>query len=784
MESRFAPITYSSFNSAPPSSLPKVCMNSFSVADLAESTMNHDVGSSPLGTPNVDISSTILPGLPENSQTGTMLPSLPVVRRVSRATQPVNALGQRLQFRGTNQTILGSPEKDILDVSKGRGNNTVKGLGGDDILRAKSEDTLLGGGGSDRLIAKKGKGRNRLKGGAGRDRIVVWKRDRAFGNGGADTLTAWGKRGNNRLHGGGGRDVLIGYDNDRLIGGGGADEFRIANGALPKRASRIMDFTVGVDRLSVQGLNTDQLNGLSLTQQGTDTVIGVGDNAIARLKNVTATTLASDSFIDIPLPAQAPLNNPGASTTEPPPIVVPPAPITESPAPILRNPLLQPFASNSIWNTPIGANAQYVPANIQPTSYVTADIDHFYALSATDTNQDVFRIGSWRDRSSGTRELGFDLPLPDHLLLPDANPIETPNNSSAFLLPDGNTLVQFNATTRPQVGSDLYGVPFADARLDGDGIEGGHGGSGLSSIGGTLRIGELTGDAPIQHVLKINLWTRNFLAYSQGDQGGLGYRWPAVKADSYANATTYGGTVPELVMGSLLAIPPSLTAASLGLNTEPGRKLFNALQDYGAYVADDTAFDTHAFTLENGVLQEFEHRYGYSFEDNDGPFFDDVMALFSALHVVDNNAANTIGGGGTLRQPRAPEIDTRYVTELQSLLNNPSVQDTFEADFNNDGTLDLLWRNLASGANQLWLRDQNGSLIGGGNILPLADPNWQIQSTPDLNGDGRADILWFNRVTNATQEWYLDDLREWSAPGQQRYRWQVNATGLPTILFG
>ena len=237
-------------------------------------------------------------------------------------------------------------------------------------------------------------------------------------------------------------------------------------------------------------------------------------------------------------------------------------------------------------------------------------------------------------------------------------------------------------------------------------------------------------------------------------------------------------------MGSLLAIPPSVTAATLGLQTEPGRKLFKTLKDYGAYVADDTAFDTHAFTMESGALQEFEDRYGYAFRGNEGPFFDDVMALFSALHVVDNNGPNRIGGGGTLRQPRPPAIGQSYVTELQTLLANPNIKDTFEADFNNDGTLDLLWRNLASGANQLWLRDETGAVIGGGNILPLADPNWQIQSTLDLNSDGRADILWFHRVSGAQQEWYLDDLKQWIDPitGQQRYRWQVNATGLPSIV--
>ena len=754
-------------------------MDSISVAELAESTMNTNGGGLEFST-TFQTNSAATAGLSGISQTDKMLQPLAVPEPSSlRRANP-----RRITSQGFKQTILGSPKKDILDVSKGQGQNTVKGLGGNDILRANTRDKLLGGGGQDRLIVTKGKGRNRLQGGIGRDRLIVWKRDRAFGNGGADTLTAWGKKGNNRLNGGGGNDILIGYANDRLTGGSGEDEFRLTNGALPKRVSRVMDFTVGGDRLGLRGLNTNQVKSLRLTQKGNDTIVGIGDVAIARLKNVAATTIDNNSFIGVsPFPQEAaspPLPAPTPTPPTPAPPILPPLP-----TPNTRNPILHPFASTSIWNTPIGANAQYVPANIQPTASVSADIDHFYVVDAADENQDVFRIGSWRNRSSGTREIDINLPLPEALLLPDANTIETPNNASAFLLSDGNTLVQFNATTRVQSDDSLYGVRFANARLNGDGTEGGHGGSGLSSIGGTLRIGELTGADPIQHVLKVNLWAEQFLSYSPGNQGGLGFRWPAIRADSYANATTYGGTVPELVMGSLLAIPPAVTATTLGIQTEPGRKLFNALQDYGAYVADDTAFDTHAFAMESGTLQEFEARYGYTFNGREGPFFDDVMTLFSALHVVNNNAPNRIGGGGTLRQPRPPAIDQSYVTDLQTLLRNPNIQDTFEADFNNDGNIDLLWRNLASGANQLWLRDENGTVTGGGNILPLADPNWQIQGTPDLNGDGRADILWTHRVSNAQQEWYLDDLRQWIDPitGRQGYRWQVDAAGLPTIVF-
>src|ERR1700704_5678431 len=45
-------------------------------------------------------------------------------------------------------------------------------------------------------------------------------------------------------------------------------------------------------------------------------------------------------------------------------------------ATVTRDPLLWPFAKNSIWNLPIGANARYGPANIAwASSGMTTDVD-------------------------------------------------------------------------------------------------------------------------------------------------------------------------------------------------------------------------------------------------------------------------------------------------------------------------------------------------------------------------------------------------------------------------
>ena len=148
------------------------------------------------------------------------------------------------------------------------------------------------------------------------------------------------------------------------------------------------------------------------------------------------------------------------------------------------------------------------------------------------------------------------------------------------------------------------------------------------------------------------IWAQKYLYY---DSDTPGYRWPANRADNYA-PERYGGSDRALVQGSLLAIPPETSKKSLNLQTPAGEKLFDALQNYGAYVVDDSYGDAHYFAVEKGVLEEFRNKYGYDFETRSGKFFDDFMKLFTALYIVDNNGPNSIGGGGTPRIPLAPPI--------------------------------------------------------------------------------------------------------------------------------
>jgi hypothetical protein len=77
------------------------------------------------------------------------------------------------------------------------------------------------------------------------------------------------------------------------------------------------------------------------------------------------------------------------------------------------------------------------------------------------------------------------------------------------------------------------------------------------------------------------------------------------------------------------------------------------------------------------------------------------------------------------------------------------------SDFNGDGKVDILWRNYATGKNQIW--QLNGSTFSTAIELPtVLDTNWKMEQVSDFNGDGKVDILWRNYATGKNQIWQLN----------------------------
>jgi 2',3'-cyclic-nucleotide 2'-phosphodiesterase (5'-nucleotidase family) len=148
--------------------------------------------------------------------------------------------------------LLGGADHDNLQVAEGRG------------------QMLFGGSGRDQLRSSS-EGHNRLYGGSGEDQLFSTMGDRLFGGDGNDSLFA-GQGGNNLLWGGSGLDSF----------------WLVVGGSLPDANNVVKDFEVGVDRIGMGGITSNQVN---LVSQNGNTLIQVGTTDVAVLEGVSQTEL-------------------------------------------------------------------------------------------------------------------------------------------------------------------------------------------------------------------------------------------------------------------------------------------------------------------------------------------------------------------------------------------------------------------------------------------------------------------------------------------------------------
>jgi hypothetical protein len=337
-----------------------------------------------------------------------------------------------------------------------------------------------------------------------------------------------------------------------------------------------------------------------------------------------------------------------------------------------RDPLKQPFASNSIWNMPIGTGAQYVAANLSgnPGKNIYAampgiDGEHLVLKpTAPMTTINVSNAGwTGKNRCGATGGLLVSVPMPSSYVVPNDNK----NSAGVFLMSDKRTIVQTQPLARCTAGAAGTAMAkFTNVDLYGTGITGAHGGSGLSSIGGSIRMGELRPGSTTgpRHALKVNVYAKEAL-YKCTSRANC-FRWPATHSDNYA-VGWYGAAANNqntaMKMGALLAIPTAKTIASLNLETAPAKQLAWTLQNYGAYIVDDAYAPGFDMSVENGPdgnkQTEFKADYGFDMAQRvsqNTAWVRDIQKLVKALYVVNNNTAASIGGGGTPRQPLAPAI--------------------------------------------------------------------------------------------------------------------------------
>ena len=179
---------------------------------------------------------------------------------------------------GTIFTGAGNDKIDFTFNTNSR-NNYLDAGKGDDAIFVSRNDRVFGGEGSDLFYAADGKGNNRMSGGAGDDIFYLGANDYALGGDGNDKFYVGSGGGNT------------------ISGGAGADQFWIATTQLPDAANTIVDFQIGTDVIGIAGSKSLGISAstLKLAQVGGDTTVSFGNQTLAILTGIQATSLSTSN---------------------------------------------------------------------------------------------------------------------------------------------------------------------------------------------------------------------------------------------------------------------------------------------------------------------------------------------------------------------------------------------------------------------------------------------------------------------------------------------------------
>ena len=184
----------------------------------------------------------------------------------------------------------------------------------------------------------------------------------------------------------------------------------------------------------------------------------------------------------------------------------------------------------------------------------------------------------------------------------------------------------------------------------------------------------------------------------------------------------------------------------------------------GSFVIRELVMDVDSGTV-SAFAVDFEHHC-------DRP---DSAPLYGSLHyqstgpIVEYRSRHDLNGDGRLdlwwRHQTEGWLAAWYMDGLSLLdaqLASPSrVSNAWQivgtADFNADGSADLLWQHLPTGMLTVWYMSGR-YFVAAGLLTPNAasDPDWQVHAVGDLNQDSRPDLIWQHRTLGYLAVWIMD----------------------------
>jgi hypothetical protein len=300
---------------------------------------------------------------------------------------------------------------------------------------------------------------------------------------------------------------------------------------------------------------------------------------------------------------------------------------TTATLPAEREAPLWPFATDSPWNTPLGADAAYADESDPRTADIREGegsvnagmFSHpIYQATADDPEQVVHTQDG---------EVRYRIPADAQPALPAWG--ERYTDAHLHVVDPTGSHLDECFQMRPRLDGEWDCTFHQRIDLRGDGVsDGGTRAYGGSAIGGLIRDWELEAGA-IPHALAFAMPNERM------QQGPV---WPASREDN--ENEDYQGSVP---MGTLVAIPPDVDLRALDL-TPAGHVLARALQDYGAYLVDGSRqFVFYAEPSAEGSEAVVQMRA-------------DVETLQDLLVPITNNGPTSVGGGGAPRVGLAPQL--------------------------------------------------------------------------------------------------------------------------------